>query len=212
MEEKEKNIKEVKDYAKFFQKLSSFLKKLPVSTLIIGALFILLLLYELAGSKVSISGETTDLGFKDIGELATQAAFYTEVIDYKEMRDLFDIKVPFTQSRAIYSYDGIIKAGLDFGKIDYSIKEEEKKIYITLPKAKILSNEIDTKSLNVYDETQNIFTPINVEDYNSAVDEVKERAEKKAIENGLLDLAKDNAKVILEQFFKNEYIDYTIVY
>ncbi|MFQ9072278.1 MAG: DUF4230 domain-containing protein [Faecalibacillus faecis] len=38
---------------------------------------------------------------------------------------------------------------------------------ITLPAAKILSHEIDEKSIEVYDESSNIFNQISINDYKS---------------------------------------------
>ena len=52
------------------------------------------------------------MGLRNIGELATQSAYVTEVGVIDDPRTLFKkVKIPFTQSQYIYSYDFIVKAG-----------------------------------------------------------------------------------------------------
>ena len=46
---------------------------------------------------VSIDNKTTKLGFENIGELATQEAYCTEVNVTDESKQLFGIDIPFTQ-------------------------------------------------------------------------------------------------------------------
>ncbi len=43
--------------------------------------------------------KTTKLGFENIGELATQSAYVTEVNVTENARDLFGLEIPFTQSK-----------------------------------------------------------------------------------------------------------------
>ena len=55
-------------------------------------------------SKVFYDEKTTKIGFEDIGELATQVAYCTEVNVTDASREMFGVKIPFTQSKYIYSY------------------------------------------------------------------------------------------------------------
>lgn len=76
------------------------------------------------------SGKTTKIGFEDIGELATQEARCTEIENIKDAREFFGLfEIPFTQSHYIYSYDVEIKAGIDFGEIEW--KETDRKINVS---------------------------------------------------------------------------------
>lgn len=151
--------------------------------------------------NLSIYSATSKLGFEDIGEMATQSAYCTEISMTEADRELFGISIPFTQSKYIYSYDVEIKAGYDFGKIQWSVDEETKTIEVKLPEAQILSNEIDLDSFKVYYEKESIFRPITLEENNTAMKELQETAEKDAIENGLLENARTNAETILKVFF-----------
>ena len=61
---------------------------------------------------LSLDNKTTSLGFENIGEFATQAAYCTTVNTEEAAQNIWGIEIPFTQSKYIYSYDSIIKAGM----------------------------------------------------------------------------------------------------
>lgn len=174
----------------------------------------LIVLFVAIGFKVKsdffTDGQTTNMGFEDIGELATQAANTTEIQVTEKARDFFGTKIPFTKTKVIYSYQVKIKAGYDFGQIKWEKRDDV--IYVQLPKVKVLSSEIDYKSFKVYHEDESIFSPITMEENNKAVLQMKERAEKNAIKAGLFEEAEENAKRMLEPFFKqnSEYAKCTI--
>ena len=159
------------------------------------------------------SGKTTKIGFEDIGELATQEARCTEIENIKDAREFFGLfEIPFTQSHYIYSYDVEIKAGIDFGEIEW--KAADGKINVKLPEVKVLSNEIDLDSFEVYLEDESIFQQITLEENNEAMTELKDRAEENAVANGLLEKARENAETILTSFFAQVYDldEYEIVF
>ena len=86
---------------------------------------------------------------------------------------------------------------------DIHIDVEGNQIIVTIPAAEILSHEIKEETLEVFDQTRNIFNQIRIEDYtNFAVDRKKEM-EKKALENGLLEEAQDRAEQQLTLFIRS---------
>ncbi|MBF7097797.1 DUF4230 domain-containing protein [Alkalibacter mobilis] len=175
------------------------LKKLVVAVMILAGIVV-----GVGLSPFITSGsQTTEIGFENIGELATQSAYCTELNVTDKSRDLFGVTIPFTQSVYMYSYDIIIKAGYDFEDIKWD--ENENRIEVTLPKAKILSNEIDLDSFKIYHEKESIFTKISMAENNEAIQKLKQKAEKDAIENGLLENARNNVETILTGFFGNVY-------
>ena len=155
--------------------------------------------------RISIYSATSKLGFEDIGEMATQSAYCKETSMQEADRNILGVHIPFTQSKYIYSYDVTIKAGYDFGEIEWSVDEEKKIIQVKLPEAKVLSNEIDLDSLKIYHEEESIFRPITLEENNTAMKNLQETAEKDAIANGLLENAESNAKTILKAFFAQAF-------
>lgn len=186
-----------------------------VARKVIAVIVMVLLLVAVAfGVKNYISSEskTTKIGFEDIGELATQSAYCTEVNVTDASRDLFGITIPFTQSKYVYSYDIEIKAGFDFQEIEWEVRDTT--IEVKLPQTKILSSEVQLDSLEVYHEDESIFRPITLEENNAALDEMKKKAEDDAVANGLLDNARINAETILTGFFAGVYDmdEYEIVF
>ncbi len=118
---------------------------LPIAGIIVvigAAIFI--------GNKFTTESKSTKLTLEDIGELATQSAYVTEVNVTEDARDLFGIEIPFTQSKTIFSYDVVIKAGINFSDIQYSVDDTSKTISVTLPECKILTNEIQKVCYSVF--------------------------------------------------------------
>ena len=113
----------------------------------------------LFGTVTGITSRPVKFSLENIGELATQSGYFTSVQDISKTRTVLGISVPFTTSKYIFSYDGVIKAGLDFEDISISEDRLGKKVSVALPEMKILSIEIDTDSLKIYDERRNMFKP-----------------------------------------------------
>ncbi len=155
--------------------------------------------------KTQVSSETVEMELKNIGELATHAGYYTNVQVIKSARQIFGVDIPLTQSQFIFSYDGVVKAGVDFADIEIGVDEGRGQIVVTLPEIKVLSNEIDLDSLEIYDESNNIFHPLNIDDINVSLIEMQEESEAKAIENGLLESARANAEALLRGMLAGFY-------
>ncbi len=169
------------------------------------------------GSRAVYDSKTLDFGLKDIGELSTQAGYYTNVNTITNPnRTIIGVQIPFTSSKALYTYQGIIKAGLDFGDIQVSKDPEKKVITLTMPEVRILSNEIDLDSLKIYDESNSIFNKIRIENMNQSLITMKQNAEQQALANGILQAAKENAVVLvrslLDGFEENKGYTYTFVW
>ena len=181
-----------------------FLRYIPVKIILTIAILAAVFGAGVGVRSVLVSGnKLTRLGFEDIGELATQSAYCTEVSTIEGARELFGLTIPFTQSKYVYSYDVVIKAGLDFGDIDWTVGEDT--ITVRLPEIRILSSEIDLDSFRVYVENESIFRRISLEENNEAMKALQASAEENAVANGLLDNARANAETILTGFFAGEY-------
>ena len=182
---------------------------------VLGILVVILLAAAVAlGAKTVLSadGRTARLGFEDIGELATQSAYCTEVEVTEASRELLGVTIPFTQSKYIYSYDIVIKAGFNFEEIEWELNDH--RIEVKLPETKILSSEINLDSFKLYHEDESIFRQITMDENNEALKSMQENAEKDAVANGLLDNARANAETILTGFFAGAYDmdEYEIVF
>lgn len=188
---------------------AKYIRKVIVILLIIVAVAIVII-----GMKKVIFSEsqTTKIGFEDIGELATQSAYCTQVNVTDSSRELFGIDIPFTQSKYIYSYAVNVKAGYNFEEIEW--RENGRTLEVELPEAKILSSQIDLDSFKVYHEDESIYNQIKLEETNDALAQLQKTAEEDAIQNGLLENARSNVETILTGFFGNVYDleEYKIVF
>lgn len=154
--------------------------------------------------KVNLDLITSEI--KNIGELATVEYLYTDAGKFEDAEKLFGIKLPFTEKYFIAKWDGIIKAGVKIDEIHVEIQEAAKEIIVQMPKAEILSHEIDNDSIETLDEKDGLFNPLEVEDVRDFDAASKEAMEKRAIENGILDKAYENAKVIVEKIVNTDVV------
>ena len=163
-------------------------------------------------TEKTITGDIIKSGLADIGELATEEYYYTGVESFDSSKSIKGFELPFTTTRFIYSYDGVIKAGIDFEEIEVEKDDLKKLIVVTLPPSRILSSEIDHDSFKLYDEKQSIFNPLKVGDVNDTIKDLKAKAEADAVKKGVLKRADKNAVTLLKQFLKSTYdlSDYTI--
>ena len=208
MERKNRKEKKTKNskVSRFVSRNFGTILKLAILIAIVAAIGVGVRVINVSESK------TTKIGFEDIGEMATQSAYCTEVNVTEDAKELYGMRIPFTQSKYIYSYDIVIKAGYDFNEIEW--KEKNKTIEVKLPEAKVLSNELDMDSFKVYHEEESIFSNITLEENNDAVKKMKLNAQENAIANGLLENARSNAETMLTGFFADEYDldEYKIVF
>ncbi len=141
-------------------------------------------------SAVVIQNQVTAMS-----ELGTMTYSYTELGKYETKSDFYGVTIPFTTNSFILTYEGKIKAGVDMSEAKVAVKD--KNVTITLPKAKILSHEIDEDSIEIYDEKTSIFNPFTVKDYTEFYADQKEKVEKKALAKGLLTEAQKQAETVL---------------
>ena len=127
----------------------------------------------------------------EISELATMTYSYTNMAQFENSNDFYGVKVPFTTKKFILTYDGTIKAGIDLSRARVAVSDGA--VRILLPKAQILSHEIDENSVEIFDEKKSIFNPFTVEDFTAFQAEQKAVMEEKALSRGLLEQAGQKA-------------------
>ena len=152
-------------------------------------------------NKPSITSDLLGQQLQDAQELVSVKYLYTNMGKFENQVDFYGWKVPFTTKSFLVSYDGVIKAGVDMSQVNLSVDEGEKAITITLPAGTILSHEIKLDSIQVFDETTNIFNPITIQNYTDFTADQKGAMEEHAIENGLLTAAEDQAGAAIRSLF-----------
>jgi hypothetical protein len=166
---------------------------------------IVLLAMVTLGEHTRIISRPTQLGLRNIGELATQEACVTSVQTIEKARAMFGFTIPGTSTKRIFSYDCRIKAGLDFSAVEFHEDAQGKTVTVTLPEVRVLSNEIDPNSMQLYDESKSMFAQLNIDDMNASLVRMRDEVEANAIHNGLLDNARSNAEALIRAYLTSVY-------
>ena len=145
-----------------------------------------------------ISSETVESSLKEAKELTTLKYHYKNIASFENSQEFQGFKLPFTTKRFLYTYAGVIHAGVDLDKAKVDVNNENKSISVTLPKSKILSHDIDENSVMFYDEKNSIFNPLEIEDYSNFRKEEEAKVEKEAVDKGLLTEADEQSKKAVE--------------
>ncbi len=149
-------------------------------------------------ASMSITSEMVEEQLVNISEFATIEYLYTTAGEFEQAEELGNFTIPFSSKHFIASYDGSIKAGIDMSKIEVEISKDS--VIITLPEAEILSHEVFEETLEVYDESKNIFNQLEVTDFATFTLVQKENMEKRVVDNGILEDAKLRSADLIEMF------------
>lgn len=137
----------------------------------------------------------------EVQELVTVEYRYTNMGVFEDQKDFYGWSVPLTKKSFIVSYDGIIKAGVDLSGLNVQVSGNT--VSVTIPKAEIMSHEIVEDSIEIFDEKDNIFNPIKIEDYAGFTQDQKGKIELKVQEDGLLDQAYQRAQSTIAHLLSN---------
>lgn len=133
---------------------------------------------------------------KSIGELNTAEYTYTIERSHSDCRKVFDCNVPLTEKSLSVLYSGEIEVGYNISDIKYTIVGNV--ILFNIPKP-IIDNHISKEV--VKDEENNIFNPINADDYAMLREGVLDEGLSKAVAKGAYATAETELKSILTNHF-----------
>lgn len=167
---------------------------------LVVAIFFAGIHYASGSNNDEITSTTIKNQLTEINELALYSYDYSKVGKFSNKLSFNGWKIPLTQKSFIITYDGTIKAGIELNKAKINIDADQ--LNISLPAAKILSHEIDENSIEVYDESSNIFNQISINDYKSFATKEKKKNEKEAISNGILEKSKTQAVKTLTTYLQ----------
>lgn len=166
---------------------------------------------------VQINVKQLEKEIGQISELATVEYRYKEQYSFKgqlelSLSDLLEnvqipldkallegvtIPLPLTDKELTVNMEGVIKAGIDFSKMQISCDEEKKVIVIRLPASEYLSNELDEESMETISEKNSFFNQLTTEDQNLVRKRIKENALAGADKAKTLQQADDRAKLLI---------------
>jgi len=145
-----------------------------------------------------------------ISELATYEFTYVNHVDCVDQPQLLGHNVALSDHWFAFDYHGVIKAGFDLEKIDLLwIDSVERMVGIYLPDVVVLSNEIFV-DMATYEDRNNLCNPLEPREVLEYLYSRKEPELEKALELGLLEMAKENAMRLIITFVKAQ--GYTAVF
>ena len=150
-------------------------------------------------------------------ELVTYKYYYTDAGVYEKSRKLFNtgIVLPFTTDRTVYTYSGVIGAGVDLMRTDFAIDNQKRTIVVYLQEPAIIYHELDENSFESYDVRTSAFTRSNLADFSDFRAALKSTQEEKLLANETFwSEAKSNAKNVISNLvtLSGAVEDYTVSY
>jgi len=148
-------------------------------------------------SETSVSGVLEKV--VQISQLDTVEMYFNEILDHRSALYLNGTKLPFTEKSFIFTVKAKVQSGIDLSTLtEEDIQIIDKKIIITVDKAKITSKEII--EYKAYHETDGVGNPVTTADTLETLNDFNDRLEQQALDNGIIEKAQDNAKLFLENF------------
>ena len=148
-----------------------------------------------------------------ICELATLECYYHNVATLTEPTTFLGIQ---TGTKKVWiTYSGIVKVGIDAGAVSISEPDAKNVVTVSIPKAEIISTDIDEESINEQFVEGSATSRVNIVNKTNAItDAQKTLRESAESDTSLLLQGRNRAKLILEKYIKNvgsQYgKDYTI--
>lgn len=168
------------------------LKKILFVLLFLVVAFIGGMFFANKQTEPEISSTLIQNRIEQASDLVTTKYHYAKVGKFENSLSLNGWSIPLTNKNFILTFEGEIQLGTDLSKAEVEIKDST--IHITVDKPTVISNSIDESSIEVYDETKNIFNPISVNDCKKFAVEQKETALSEAKKKGLMKTAQENTK------------------
>ncbi len=128
-------------------------------------------------------------------ELCTLKENYADIVSIKKQAML-----GLARSYSIVRYKAVIRAGIrNFTDIAVTISPDGESVVVVVPSCEILSN--DVTSFSVFDDSQNVFTPIQTQEVLSEIEKAREAAGEEFLQQGFLSEANGHARSVFESFF-----------
>ena len=147
---------------------------------------------------VTVSVKTLREVIAPASDLVTYRYYYTNADTYEKSKNVWKVKLPFTTDKEVYVLSGVISAGIDVGKVEFSVDDEKKTIEVKMPEPVIVSHEIDADSFKTYNIKNSVFTASKLEDYVQFQEAIKATQEERLEDNDLFwEQAKNQSKNII---------------
>lgn len=146
---------------------------------------------------------------KQISKYSAYEFQYTSVICFSDKNQFMGIKIPLTGNSFIATIDGKINIGIDGEQVRFDEKTNSEgkvtRVVLTVPHSEILANYTIQESLEIYDEKNNVFNPVKIEDYNDLIIEAEVQEKEKVLQSDLIQKSDDTIRYLLTSHFQAVY-------
>jgi len=157
---------------------------------------------NILGSNTTVNITSTVKEILPASEYASLVYHYSSVITDSNIKKFFNLNIPLSEKKAIYTSDGTIKLGFDCKNI--TVKNRYNNIILNMPGIIILSHEIYPETFSLYDEKTSLFNRYGLKDANDIQMKHKKEMEEKVKENdGLLTQARQSAEQQIRLFLES---------
>ncbi|MBQ3988606.1 MAG: DUF4230 domain-containing protein [Ruminococcus sp.] len=143
-------------------------------------------------AEPSLSVETITAKIEAASDLVTSKVTLKGVAEFSDGGWWF-----FNKGDFVLVYTSEVKAGIDVKKVDLTVDDGQKIVYIYVPKAEILSVKILPESIKYYNESFALLNFDKKEDANRAQKMAEEVAEKDALGAGVLEAANTQSEILI---------------
>lgn len=165
--------------------------------------------------KQTLDVSTVQEIVKPAGDLVTQRYYYTDVDTFENYKEVLGAKIPLTTDRTIFTYRGIISAGIVLNQVTFEVDNEAMTIKVSLPPVFILSHEVDEQGFKAYEIKNSIFTETKISDYSALMGQLKMKKADELLKNEeFMTSAREEAKQVITSFLNASTLskDYKIIF
>jgi len=147
--------------------------------------------------------QTVEDGLRSMGTLLTAEYYFTDVQHLTKDSKLnlwADKTITYGETSVLFSYDGVVTAGLDFSAIELKTSETPGEFIVYVPKSRIQNVDIDPNSFVLYSEKNNWINPLSMNDVNDSLIALEKDATEQALARGILETADENAQLLIRNF------------
>ena len=114
-------------------------------------------------SSTSISSTVLKNSLVQAQDLTTTKYTYAKVGKFENSLEINGWTIPLTKKNFLLTYQGEVDLGVDMSQVDVKIRGS--RIEVKCPAISILSNTIDEKTIEIYEESRNPLNQMRISDY-----------------------------------------------
>ncbi|MCQ2515432.1 MAG: DUF4230 domain-containing protein [Saccharofermentans sp.] len=174
----------------------------------------------LLNEETSVNVILMEEQLRETGFLVTEEYLVTLIQDNEQHIDDWNGNPIWgTSSRVVFSYDALVRAGVNFENVEVRVNDRRNTITIYIPDAEIYGDpSIDPESYHLYVDDFGIFSSgFSVNDFNDMLGNLQDEAKNRANEVGIIDRANVNAETMITNMVQSiisgieEYNGYQVV-